>query len=94
MQSSSEKLVKLPTFDGASENFQIWWMRFIAFATVYKFNKAISKDALDPDMPGSEAEVLDESKDEDKKKIVAKNHNSVVMASLVMVFTLLQGQEE
>ena len=69
------------------KNFQIWWMRFIAFATVYKFNKAISKDALDPDMPQSEAEVLDESKDEDKKKIAVKNHNSVAMANLVMAFT-------
>ena len=62
-------------------------MRFIAFATVYKFNKVISKDALDPDMPVSEVEVLDETKDEDKKKIVVKNRNSVAMANLVMAFT-------
>ena len=87
MQSSSEKSVKLPMFDGVPKNFQIWWMRFIAFATVYKFNKAISKDALDPDMPVSEAEVLDETKDEDKKKIVVKNRNSVAMANLTMAFT-------
>ena len=84
--SSSEKSVKLPTFDRAAKNFQIWWMRFIAFVTVYKFNMTISKDAPDPDMPASEAEVLDESKDEEKKKIAVKNHNSVVMANLMMVF--------
>ena len=87
MQSSSKKLVKLPTFDGAVKNFQIWWMRFIAYTMVFKFNKAISKDALDPDMPVSEAEVLDESKEEDKKKIAAKNCNSVAMANLAMAFT-------
>ena len=51
MQSSSEKSVKLPMFDGAPKNFQIWWMRFVAYAMVYKFNKVISKDALDLDMP-------------------------------------------
>jgi hypothetical protein len=36
-------------FDGAPKNFQIWWMRFVAYAMVYKFNKAIGKDAIDPD---------------------------------------------
>ena len=87
MQSSSEKLVKLPTFDRAPKNFQIWWMRFIAFAMVYKFNKVINKDTLDPDLLQTEADVLDESKEEDKKKIVVKNHNSVAMANLAMAFT-------
>ena len=87
MMSSSEKSVKLPTFDGVTKNFQIWWMRFIAFATVHKFDRAISKDAPDQDMPASEAEVLDESKEENKKKIAAKNRNSVAMANLTMVFT-------
>ena len=77
MQSLSKQSVKLPTYDGAPKKFQMWWMRFIAFAMVYKFNKAISKDALDPDMLQSEVEVLDESKNEDKKKIMVKNHNSV-----------------
>lgn len=87
MQSASEKSVKLPTFDGSPKNFQIWWVRFVAYATVYKFDKAISKDALDPDMPGSEAEELNATDDADKKKIAAKNRNAVAMANLAMAFT-------
>ena len=61
MAKKSEKSVKLPTFDGAPKNFQIWWMRFVAYVMVYKFNKAIEKNALDPDMPQSQVEVLDET---------------------------------
>ena len=86
-EDASEKLVKLPMFSGAPKNFKIWWMRFIAYAMVYKFNKVISKDALDLDMLQSKAEVLDESKDEDKEKIVAKDCNLVAMVNLAMAFT-------
>ena len=87
MQSSSKKSVKLPMFDGMPKNFQIWWMRLIAYAIIFKFNKVISKDVPDPDMPQSEVEVLDESNDAHKKKIVVKNHNAVAMANLLMPFT-------
>ena len=87
MQSASKKSVKLPSFDGKAQNFGIWWMRFITFAMVYKFNKVINKDAPEMDMPLTEAEVLDEMKDENKKKIAAKNCNSVAMANLTMAFT-------
>ena len=86
-QSLSEKSVRLPTFDGASKNFQLWWMRFNAYATVHRFAKAVSKDAPDADMPLSEAEVLDESTDAGKKRIAAKRRNAVAMASLSMAFT-------
>ena len=53
---------------------------------VYKFNKVISKDVLDLDMPQSQAEVLDETSKAGKKKVAAKNHNEVAMVNLVMVF--------
>jgi gag-polypeptide of LTR copia-type len=87
MLSTSEKSVKLPTFDGSPKNFQIWWVRFVAYARVVKFHKSISKDALDPDMPGSEAEELNATDDAGKKKIAAKNRNAVTMANLSMAFT-------
>ena len=74
-------------FDGASKNFQLWWMRFNAYATVHRFAKAVSKDVPDADMPLSEAEVLDESTDAGKKRIAAKRRNAVAMASLSMAFT-------
>ena len=54
---------------------------------VYKFNEAISKDAPDPDMLQNKAEVVDESDDAHKKKIMAKKHNMVAMVNLLMAFT-------
>ena len=87
MNSSSDKSVRLPMFDGAHKNFQLWWTRFVAYATVYKFVEAINKDAPDPSMPASDAELLDETVDADKTKIAAKKRNAVAMANLSMAFT-------
>jgi hypothetical protein len=41
--SASEKGVKLPNFDGDSKKFQLWWTRFCAYATVYKFRQALAE---------------------------------------------------
>ena len=87
MQSSSEKSVWLPMFNVVPKNFQMWWMRFVAYAMVYKFNKAISNDAPDLDMPLNEVEVLDESNDAHMKKIMAKKCKAVAMANFLMTFT-------
>jgi hypothetical protein len=74
-------------FDGSPKTFQLWWMRFVAFATVFKFVEAVNKDAPDSDLPTSEAQVLDASNAGDKQKIAAKNRNAVAMANLSMAFT-------
>jgi hypothetical protein len=42
--SASKKGVKLPNFDGDSKKFQLWWTRFCAYATVYKFRQALFED--------------------------------------------------
>jgi hypothetical protein len=55
--------------------------------TVYKFIEVINKDALDPNMPASDAVALDESISADKIKIVAKKQNAVTIAHLLMTFT-------
>jgi hypothetical protein len=70
--SSSEKSVKLPSFDGKAQNVQMWWTQFSGFAHVHGFSEAVRKDAPEPDLPSSDAEVLDKSSDQDKKKIAAK----------------------
>ena len=77
----------MPTFDGSHKNFQLWWTRFVGYATVYQFVKAINKDAPDPSMPASDAVILDETVDADKIKIAAKEKNAVAMANLSMAFT-------
>eukprot|EP00957_Ditylum_brightwellii_P198539 15131465-Ditylum_brightwellii.AAC.1 len=47
------KSLKLPTFDGKHKNFQIWWMWFRMYGTVYGFAQSIQQDA-DPDLPATE----------------------------------------
>ena len=37
--------VRIPSFDGEEENFQVWWTSFQAFARVKRFEKALKSDA-------------------------------------------------
>jgi hypothetical protein len=50
MDNASEaRSVRLtPRFDGTPKAFQVWWIRFMAFATVGKFIKALKNDTNMP----------------------------------------------
>ncbi len=61
-------MVRLSAFDGDHKKFQIWWMRFKAYATVNKFSEAIGTTGED-DLPASEQAVIDESTPEGKKQL-------------------------
>ena len=41
MTDEISKSVKLPTFDGKSENFAMWLIKFQAFKTVKNFSEAL-----------------------------------------------------
>ena len=57
--SSNEKsYCKLPTFDGQQKNFQVWWIRFGAFATVNNFWQALDENG-DENLPSSDRAVID-----------------------------------
>ena len=84
--SASEKGVKLPSFDGDSKKFQLWWTRFCAYASVYKFRQALAENG-DEDLPEKEGEEIDESTTNGKKQLAAKKRNEVAMASFTMAFT-------
>ena len=84
--SASEKGVKLPTFDGDSKKFQLWWTRFCAYATVYKFRQALTETG-DVDLPETENEILDEATPEGKKQALARKRNEIAMANFTMAFT-------
>lgn len=86
MDSAVEKTVKLPTFDGERKNFHVWWTRFKAYATVYKFSAAL-KIGGEADLPQKEDDVLDETKSDEKRKADARKRNGVAMANLAMSFT-------
>ena len=44
------KFVKLPTFDGDEEKFQLWLVRFEAYATCCRF-RAVVGDAKEAELP-------------------------------------------
>jgi hypothetical protein len=52
--SADIKSVKVPTFDGKRDSFQVWWLRFQAFSKAYKFRSAID-DTKEPDLPDTGA---------------------------------------
>ena len=86
METSTEKSVRLPTFDGTEKSFQIWWTRFEAYASVYGFASAI-KIGGDPHLPATEATVIDDSTADGKLKAAAKRRNRLAMANLTMAIT-------
>jgi hypothetical protein len=59
------KSVRLPTFDGTVEKFQIFWMRFKAYAKVYKLLSAL-KIGGEADLPRTDAATLDITTDAGK----------------------------
>ena len=89
MDSVETKSVKLPTFDGTKNKFQMWWVRFMAYATVCKFNAALQVNG-EHDLPESEATVVvDTATDQNAsaRAGAARKRNAVAMANLSMAFT-------
>jgi hypothetical protein len=39
--SASKMIHTVPKWDGKAKTFQLWWVRFMAFAMVQKFSKAL-----------------------------------------------------
>lgn len=81
---SDSKSIVLPTFNGKDEAFQVWWTKFRAYATAKGVvNALLSKES---DMPLTEAQALDETVADEKKKIKARERNSLAMAYLLSAF--------
>jgi hypothetical protein len=58
----------------------------MCYAVVKKFAQALG-DAAEPDLPASDATVIDETTDIGKRQAAAKQRNSIAMACLTMAFT-------
>jgi hypothetical protein len=88
MDSASEtKSLRLPIFDGIYKKFQIWWEQFIAFATVFKFTKALKIGGESAPIGLKDADTIDEMTSIGKKQAAAKKRNVIAMANLMMAFT-------
>ena len=59
--------VQLPTFGVEHKDFQVWWMRFTAYAAVYDFSASVKKKR-DPDLPSGKDTAINSSTTEGKKQ--------------------------
>ena len=73
--------ITIPKFSGDKDDWTMWWFKFVAFCGICGCAAAIG-DAAEADMPAKESEVLDLSKDADKKKEAAKKRNFQAMMML------------
>jgi hypothetical protein len=81
------KTLRLPTFDGAHKNFQMWWVKFIAYSTVFKFEQTL-KSGGEAALSGiKEDSVIDTMTAEGKAAEAARRWNALAMANLTMAFT-------
>jgi hypothetical protein len=78
--------IQLPTFDGDRDKHLLWDQKMMCYAVVKKFAQALG-DAAEPDLPASDATVIDETTDIGKRQAAAKQRNSIAMACLTMAFT-------
>jgi hypothetical protein len=88
MDSNSDaKSLQLPTFDGKYENFQLWWVRFMAFATICKFAQALRSGGENELIGQSENAIVDETTSSGKAVSAAMKRNAYAVASLTIAFT-------
>ncbi|KAL7574403.1 hypothetical protein ACA910_008498 [Epithemia clementina (nom. ined.)] len=86
MEGSSKKATsRLPTFSGKKADYQVWWMRLKAYATVHGFSTALT-NLQDPDLPSDENATIDETTDAGEKAKKALARNAMAIASFSMTF--------
>ena len=73
--------LQMPVFNGTHATFQVWWMRFTAFAIVHWFKAAINPEGAEEDLPLTEAAVIPAGADGGPAR-AAVRQNSVAYANL------------
>jgi hypothetical protein len=71
MEGSTKLKAGLPLFSGLRKDFQAWWVRFVACASVGKFLAVLQKNG-ESTLPQSDTEVIDQTTSADKEKAAAK----------------------
>jgi hypothetical protein len=79
----SARTARLPEFDGTHASFQIWWVRFAAFAMVHHFVQALAIGG-EPLMPAKDTDAVDETTADGKLIMKAKERNARAMANLTL----------
>jgi hypothetical protein len=79
--SADIKSVRVPTFNGNRDAFQVWWLRFQAFSKAYKFRSAID-DKKESDLPDKEEPQSGDTKEQE----AARERNSTAVYYLTLAF--------
>eukprot|EP00957_Ditylum_brightwellii_P187666 14290277-Ditylum_brightwellii.AAC.1 len=79
------KAVRLPTFEGTSKMFQMWWIRFKAYISVYSVTQSIGHE-IDPDLLDIKDNGTGEG-DEGVRQNKARKLNTIAIANFTMAFT-------
>ena len=80
----ASKKMQVPVFSGKPEDFQVWWMRFKAYATLIGFAVAIGQ-TKETDLPDNEEETTTVTHTDENK--AAKKRNLTAMYYLTLAFT-------
>jgi hypothetical protein len=84
MDGSVMKFVKLTVFDGEHKKFQVWWTtRFIMYAGVFGFSKALIKGG-EAKLPATGETVIDETTDIGKLQTATVKRNAIACHSQLM----------
>ena len=85
-QELSKTSFPLPTFNGKKTSYEMYQMRFTAYAMAKGFSKVLKYDPVDPDLP---IDPDDLSSDEEvrARQIKAISNNEKAMAAYTMSFT-------
>jgi hypothetical protein len=67
-ETSTTKTTRLPSFSGARRDFGSWWVRFIAYASVWKFHAALLKGG-ESTLPKNDDEVVVETTTVGKERL-------------------------
>ena len=81
--------VRMPMFDGTHATFQVWLMRFTAFAIVHRFKAAIKPEGAKEDLPTMETVVIPAGTDGAPAR-AAVRRNSVAYANLSLALNSKQ----
>jgi hypothetical protein len=80
-----EKSLRLPTYDGTDDQFQIFWMRVKAYAKVYNFAPAL-KIGVQTDLPATYSTSIDITTTAGMRQ-AAEKINEIAIANFTMAFT-------
>jgi hypothetical protein len=83
MDNAAMKSLHLLMLDGKPEKFQVRWTRFRTYTCVFRFIKGLAKGGQS-EMLSSENETLEDTDNDDKKKIPALKRNAIAVANLTM----------